>query len=100
MAARKASDNYAAGPWAVTFAPRSKGETRYWLVKSEPDVFSFGDLQKVPGKTTHWNSVRNHAARNFMKDGMRKGDLVFWYQSNADPQARQSRKRHAIHGGD
>ena len=84
MAAKKASDNYAAGPWAATFAPRAKGEKR---LKSEPDVFSFDDLQQAPNKTTFWNSVRNHAARNFMKDGMRKGDLVFWYQSNADPQA-------------
>jgi predicted RNA-binding protein with PUA-like domain len=87
VAAKKASDNYAAGPWAATFAPRAKGEKRFWLIKSEPDVFSFDDLRKAPGKTTCWNSVRNHAARNFMKDGMRKGDLVFWYQSNADPQA-------------
>jgi predicted RNA-binding protein with PUA-like domain len=87
VAAKKASDNYATGPWAATFAPRSKGERRFWLIKSEPEVFSFADLQKAPGKTTHWNSVRNYAARNFMKDGMRKGDLVFWYQSNADPQA-------------
>jgi predicted RNA-binding protein with PUA-like domain len=85
--AKKASDSYETGPWAATFAPRAKGEKRYWLVKSEPEVFSFEDLQKAPGKTTFWNSVRNHAARNFMKDGMRKGDLVFWYQSNTDPQA-------------
>lgn len=60
---------------------------RYWLVKSEPDVFSFDDLWKSPKRTTCWDGVRNYQARNFIRDGMKKGDLVFFYHSNADPAA-------------
>ncbi|MDQ8153239.1 MAG: EVE domain-containing protein [Gemmatimonadota bacterium] len=75
------------GPWAAVFAPRARGERRFWLVKSEPDVFSWDDLMAARGRTTHWNGVRNHAARNFMRDGMRTGDLVFFYHSNAEPSA-------------
>ncbi|MEP6621076.1 MAG: EVE domain-containing protein [bacterium] len=59
----------------------------YWLVKSEPDVFSFDDLMARPGRTTHWDGVRNYQARNTMRDGMKKGDLVFFYHSSADPTA-------------
>lgn len=58
---------------------------RYWLVKSEPDVFSFDDLEKAPKRTTHWDGVRNYQARNTMRDDMKKGDLVFFYHSSADP---------------
>ena len=79
--------DYAQGKWAAAFAPRAPGERRHWLVKSEPDVFSFDDLLAAPRKTTHWDGVRNHAARNFLKDGMRAGDRVFYYHSMADPQA-------------
>lgn len=75
------------GAWAAAFAPRKPGEKRYWLVKSEPDVFSFDDLLRKPNKTTHWDGVRNFAARNFMKDGMKLGDRVFYYHSMADAQA-------------
>src|SRR5688500_1733240 len=82
-----ATPDYASGKWAAAFAPRAPGERRYWLVKSEPDVFSFDDLLAAPRKTTHWDGVRNHAARNFLKDGMRTGDHVFYYHSMADPQA-------------
>lgn len=75
------------GPWGKCLLPRTKGETRYWLVKSEPDVFSWDHLMAAPKRTTHWNGVRNFSARNFMRDGMKKGDLVFFYHSNADPSA-------------
>jgi predicted RNA-binding protein with PUA-like domain len=78
---------YATGQWADTFKPRAPGEKRYWLVKSEPDTFSFDDLLKAPKKTTHWDGVRNHVARNFMRDGMQVGDRVFFYHSSTDPQA-------------
>jgi predicted RNA-binding protein with PUA-like domain len=54
-------------------------------VKSEPDVFSWDDQTKAAKKTTHWDGVRNYQARNFMRDGMKKGDLVFFYHSNAEP---------------
>lgn len=57
----------------------------YWLMKSEPDCFSIDDLAKAPKKTTHWDGVRNYQARNFMRDDMKKGDLVLFYHSNAKP---------------
>lgn len=57
----------------------------YWLVKSEPEVFSFDDLLKSPKKTTFWDGVRNYQARNTMRDLMKKGDRVFFYHSNAEP---------------
>ena len=79
--------DYSTGAWASTFAPRKAGEKRYWLVKSEPDVFSFDDLVATPKKTTQWNGVRNFTARNFMRDGMKKGDQVFFYHSSTKPQA-------------
>jgi predicted RNA-binding protein with PUA-like domain len=60
---------------------------RYWLIKSEPDVFSFGDLWAAPKRTTCWDGVRNYQARNFMRDDMKVGDLVLFYHSNAEPPA-------------
>lgn len=55
----------------------------FWLMKSEPDVFGIDDLKKV--KQEPWDGVRNYQARNFMRDSMRKGDLVLFYHSNAKP---------------
>ena len=54
----------------------------YWLMKTEPDVFSIDDLANMPGKTEHWDGVRNYQARNFMRDEMKKGDKVLIYHSN------------------
>ncbi|AMK18430.1 MULTISPECIES: EVE domain-containing protein [Sphingobium] len=51
----------------------------YWLMKSEPDVFSYDDL--VAKGKAEWDGVRNHAAQLNMK-AMRKGDLCFFYHSN------------------
>lgn len=56
----------------------------YWLMKSEPDVFSFSDLKKRPKKTEPWNGVRNYQARNFMRDEMKIGDLVLFYHSSCE----------------
>ncbi|STX28136.1 EVE domain [Legionella beliardensis] len=56
----------------------------YWLMKSEPTCFSIDDLYHAPEKTTHWDGVRNYQARNFMRDKMTIGDLVFFYHSNCD----------------
>ena len=56
----------------------------YWLVKSEPGVFSLDDLRKAPKKTTCWDGVRNYQARNFMRDDMKVGDQVFFYHSNCE----------------
>jgi len=55
---------------------------RFWLMKSEPSVFSIEDLKRV--KITGWDGVRNYQARNFMKE-MKVGDGVLFYHSNADP---------------
>lgn len=56
----------------------------YWLMKSEPDVFSFEDLKKRPKKTEPWNGVRNYQARNFMRDEMKPGDLILFYHSSCE----------------
>jgi predicted RNA-binding protein with PUA-like domain len=58
---------------------------RHWLIKSEPSEFSFEDLWAARGRRTCWDGVRNYQARNFMRDGMRVGDLVLYYHSNAEP---------------
>ncbi|WP_261664681.1 EVE domain-containing protein [Deinococcus sp. Marseille-Q6407] len=54
----------------------------YWLIKSEPDVFSFADLQAA--RREPWNGIRNYQARNFLRQ-MRRGDLCLFYHSNARP---------------
>ena len=59
---------------------------QYWLMKSEPSVFSIADLARAPKGTTCWDGVRNYQARNFMR-AMRPGDQVFFYHSNANPPA-------------
>jgi predicted RNA-binding protein with PUA-like domain len=59
----------------------------YWLFKSEPESFSYADLVASPGQATGWDGVRNYQARNFLRDQIKVGDLVFYYHSNADPAA-------------
>jgi len=76
---------YEQGKWAAAFRPRAAGERRYWLVKSEPEAFSFDDLLAAKDRTTCWDGVRNTAARNFLRDGMKRGDQVFFYHSMAEP---------------
>lgn len=56
----------------------------YWLFKSEPDEFSFQDLKTRKKKTEPWNGVRNYQARNYMRDGMKVGDLALFYHSNTE----------------
>ena len=58
----------------------------YWLMKSEPEVFSIDDLARSPKGTTSWDGVRNYQARNFMR-AMKVGDQVLFYHSNANPPA-------------
>lgn len=58
---------------------------RYWLLKSEPTVFSFDDLWSAPGRRTGWVGVRNYQARNFLRDDVRVGDGVLFHHSSADP---------------
>jgi predicted RNA-binding protein with PUA-like domain len=54
----------------------------YWLMKSEPEVYSISDLQRQ-GETI-WDGVRNYQARNFLRQ-MQPGDLAFFYHSNTNP---------------
>jgi predicted RNA-binding protein with PUA-like domain len=54
----------------------------YWLMKSEPSVYSIDDLAR--DGSTHWEGVRNYSARNNMQR-MKLGDLVLFYHSNAKP---------------
>jgi len=54
----------------------------FWLMKSEPDVFSVDHLAARPNRTEPWTGVRNYQARNFMRDEMRPGDLAFFYHSS------------------
>tara|TARA_A100000164_G_scaffold343988_1_gene342717 strand:- start:179 stop:610 length:432 start_codon:yes stop_codon:yes gene_type:complete len=53
----------------------------YWLLKSEPDVWSIYQQKKDGEKGTTWDGVRNYQAANNLKR-MRKGDLCFFYHSN------------------
>jgi predicted RNA-binding protein with PUA-like domain len=55
---------------------------KYWLVKTEPDVYSIDDLAR-DGKTL-WSGVRNYQARNFLRE-MRLKDTLLIYHSNAEP---------------
>ena len=53
----------------------------YWLMKSEPDVWSLSQQKKVGSKGATWDGVRNYQARNNLKK-MKIGDLCFFYHSN------------------
>lgn len=55
---------------------------KYWLMKSEPSVFSIDDLARV--KESTWDGVRNYQARNFMTKEMQKGDAVLFYHSSCE----------------
>ncbi len=57
----------------------------YWLVKSEPNTWSWDDQLEAKGKRTHWDGVRNHQASNNMK-AMKKGDRALFYHSGKDRQ--------------
>ena len=54
---------------------------QYWLLKSEPDVWSIDQQKKNGSKGTTWDGVRNYQAANSLKK-MKKGDLCFFYHSN------------------
>jgi len=59
-------------------------DKRYWLMKSEPETYSFDDLKRE--KVAGWDGVRNYQARNFMRDEMKTGDGVLFYHSScAEP---------------
>jgi len=75
---------------AGTLRPRGgkrKVPRRFWLLKTEPDVFSFDDLMRAPGRTSGWDGVRNFQARNTLRDEMKLGDGVLIYHSRVPPMA-------------
>lgn len=57
---------------------------QYWLMKSEPEAYSFEDLMAEENRTDHWDGIRNYQARNFMME-MRQGDAVLFYHSSTHP---------------
>lgn len=64
-------------------ARRAKRST--WLFKSEPDVYSYDDLER-DGRTS-WDGIRNYQARNILRDDVKVGDGVLFYHSRANPMA-------------
>jgi predicted RNA-binding protein with PUA-like domain len=58
---------------------------KHWLLKSEPEVFSFDDLWRAPKRTTSWGGVRNYQARNLLRDELAGGDVVLFYHSSTEP---------------
>ena len=54
---------------------------QYWLLKSEPNVWSIDQQKKAGSKSITWDGVRNYQAANNLKK-MKKGDLCFFYHSN------------------
>lgn len=54
----------------------------YWLLKSEPDAYSYSDLESAPNQRTLWDGVRNYQARNLLRDEFKSGDLAFFYHSS------------------
>ncbi len=57
---------------------------KYYLLKTEPQTFSWQTLKEMPAQTTIWEGVRNYQARNFLR-AMKKGDLCLFYHSNVTP---------------
>lgn len=57
--------------------------TNYWLVKQEPEAYSWADF--VKDKQTDWTGIRNYQARNNLRE-MKRGDLVFFYHSVSEKQ--------------
>ena len=58
---------------------------KFWLFKTEPDVFSIEDLEKSPNQECEWEGVRNYQARNFLRDEIKEGDGVLFYHSRLSP---------------
>jgi predicted RNA-binding protein with PUA-like domain len=66
-----------AGVYSGAMARRTR---QYWLMKTEPDAYSIGQLQRET--RAPWDGIRNYRARNFMRDQMGVGDLVLFYHSS------------------
>jgi len=59
----------------------------YWLFKSDPSAYSYDDLLNESDRTAEWDGVRNYQARNTLRDEIKVGDHVLFYNSNSDPLA-------------
>lgn len=55
---------------------------KYWLLKSEPDVFSYSHLSLAPERRTVWDGVRNYQARNLLRNAVSVDDYAFFYHSS------------------
>jgi predicted RNA-binding protein with PUA-like domain len=64
---------------------KKSSNSSFWLMKTEPEVFSIRDLAKAPNQSIDWFGIRNYQARNYMRDQMNLGDRVLVYHSNAKP---------------
>jgi len=63
-------------------APKNSKRNGFWLMKSEPHVFSIDDLAAMPNQTSYWHGVRNYQARNLLRDEFQVGDKVLFYHSS------------------
>ena len=59
----------------------------YWLLKTEPNNYSWNDLNKEKDMKTSWEGIRNYQARNYIRDDMKVGDMAFIYHSVVKPPA-------------
>jgi len=64
-------------------SPAVSTQRRYWLLKSEPDTFSYADL--AAAGRAFWDGVRNYQARNLLRDEIAVGDGVLFYHSSSEP---------------
>ena len=60
---------------------------KYWLLKTEPNTYSWNDLKREKTKRTSWKGIRNYQARNYIRDDMKVGDMAFIYHSVVKPPA-------------
>ncbi|MFO1052369.1 MAG: EVE domain-containing protein [Planctomycetota bacterium] len=65
--------------------PKGKRARRHWLFKTEPETYGIDDLER--DRVTGWEGVRNHQARNLLRDEVGLGDGVLIYHSSCDPLA-------------
>ena len=75
-------------PNFLKFGARNPVAMQYWLLKTEPETFSYDDLLREG--QSHWDGVRNYAARNNLK-AMKKGDLAIWAATRFSMRLFQSR---------
>lgn len=62
--------------------PSSDDAVHYWLMKSEPSVYSIDHLKAKPDRIDRWDGIRSYQARDLMRRIMKKGDLAFFYHSS------------------